>query len=121
MNLRKSKGSRVIEKVVEKPWGFERWFAEVPDGYLGKKLIISGGQTTSYHHHEKKEETLLVVKGVCHLETDSGVFTYVAGESFHIFPLENHRMFSREGEVVLIEVSTYFPDDTVRVKDFYNR
>ena len=108
--------------IVKKPWGHERWFAWVPGKYLGKKLIINSGQTISYHVHKKKEETLYVEKGICGVEINTEVKTYYPGDFFHILPGQEHRMFSQLGEkIVLTEVSTCFPDDSIRIKDFYDR
>ena len=43
------------------------------------------------------------------------------GECFHITPGTIHRFCAEKGDVVLAEVSTYFPDDVVRIEDDYKR
>ena len=43
------------------------------------------------------------------------------GEYYHIPPNTIHRFSAENGDVVLSEVSTYFPDDVVRIEDDYNR
>ena len=43
------------------------------------------------------------------------------GQCYHIPPKTVHRFASESGDVALSEVSTYFPNDVVRLEDDYNR
>ena len=109
---------------VEKPWGHEIIWAHTGD-YVGKLLHINAGQALSYQYHDKKEETIYVVSGTLHLhvsddDSPPSVIELVAGEVFHIRPGLRHRFEARQ-EVDLMEVSTPFLDDVVRLDDRYGR
>jgi quercetin dioxygenase-like cupin family protein len=109
---------------VEKPWGHEIIWAHTGD-YVGKLLHINAGQALSYQYHDKKEETIYVVSGTLHLhvsddDSPPSVIELVAGEVFHISPGLRHRFEARQ-EVDLMEVSTPFLDDVVRLDDRYGR
>lgn len=114
------------EKLVEKPWGRERWFTLVPGKYLGKILEINKDQQVSMHLHIKKEETLRLISGVIEVyeltsdNQDSLLRTLVPGESIHIMPGSSHS-FKALCDSVLFEVSTPHPEDSVRLKDYYGR
>lgn len=111
-------------RVVPKPWGEERIFAEGAR-YAGKILVIRAGQTLSYQYHERKEETLLVLEGELCLETESAgervVLRLSPGESFHVTPGTRHRMFAEGADCSVVEVSTPELDDVVRLEDRYGR
>jgi len=49
-------------KRVEKPWGYELWWA-LTDRYVGKILHINKGHSLSYQYHEVKDESLLLYSG----------------------------------------------------------
>jgi D-lyxose ketol-isomerase len=122
---------------VEKPWGYELIWARSSsdDGYVGKILFINAGHRLSLQYHEKKEETILVKSGVLYLETfgeakdllrkDSKdlrrLIKLNPGETFHIKPLVTHRFIANESNVELIEVSTNYLEDVIRIEDDYNR
>lgn len=111
-------------KIVKKPWGREIWFAQTKD-YMGKVLIIEPGQQVSLHRHNKKEETMLVFSGEVKVEGDKiGAIARKFGQGLiiHVFPDFNHSMKCvSEVPAVLFEVSTSFPDDSIRIKDYYGR
>ena len=111
---------------IEKPWGYEEIWAET-DKYVGKILTILPGHRLSLQYHEKKEETIYVMRGVLVLyiknqytgntiKIDLG-----PGQCYHIPPKTIHRFSAEKGDVALSEVSTYYPDDVVRLEDDYNR
>jgi len=114
-------------KIIEKPWGREIWWAHVNTKYLGKILEIKNGHQLSLQYHQIKEETIYVLKGsltLFHAEQRSGQIkkeVLVEGETFHVRPLAIHRFAAETGDVTLIEVSTDFPEDVVRLEDDYNR
>jgi len=106
-------------KIVEKPWGREIWLAEEPE-YLGKILEIKKGERSSLQYHEKKKETLYVLKGRVRIVGDKDEILLGEGDSITLNPGDVHRLVPEE-DVTIIEVSTYHPDDVVRVEDDYGR
>jgi len=106
---------------IEKPWGFEVIWAET-DFYVGKLLHIKAGHKLSKQFHKVKEETVYVVKGILYnYEGDGSITTVSPGESLHIRPGQIHRFGANESNVELIEVSTPYLDDVVRLEDDYGR
>lgn len=113
-------------KEVKKPWGKEIWYAQVPKKYLGKVLHINRGARTSLHHHEKKEETLYVWSGplVYRWVNKAGKEQqkyYAFNEVVHVKPGTKHSLGAGSQRVILFEVSTCHPDDSIRDKDYYGR
>lgn len=122
--------------IIKKPWGREEIWGNLPGKYLGKTLHINMNNRLSLQFHKKKEETIYVVRGVLTLitqvyqETDDRMPSKMLvekkqklspGEYYHIKPGLIHRFCAENGDVVLAEVSTYFPDDVVRIEDDYKR
>ncbi len=109
---------------VEKPWGFEIWFA-VTDRYAGKILHINQGEELSLQYHDRKDESIMVLAGELELELGSGVsqmHTHLLGPGGcqRITPHLIHRMRART-TVEICEVSTPELDDVVRIADRYGR
>ena len=120
-----------MSKIIEKPWGHEEIWAW-SDKYVGKLLHINKGHRLSLQYHQKKEETIRVWSGVLtlrHRPPEDPMLgplpveelTLNPGDSFHIKPGHLHRFEARDGDVLLIEVSTPEIDDVVRIEDDYNR
>jgi quercetin dioxygenase-like cupin family protein len=111
-------------RIVPKPWGEERIFAE-NDRYAGKLLLIRRGETLSYQYHNRKDETIHVLEGVLGLQLErdgeAADLRVPAGETFHVAPGTRHRMYATEGDCLLVEVSTPDLDDVVRLADRYGR
>lgn len=111
-------------RVVKKPWGEERIFAQT-SRYAGKILLIRAGESLSYQYHARKEETLHVLSGLLGLEVESDGarerLQLPAGETFHIAPGTKHRLYADEADCLLVEVSTPELDDVVRLEDRYGR
>jgi mannose-6-phosphate isomerase len=112
-------------EIVPKPWGHEMIFANVPGSFTGKELHVRAGQSLSMQYHERKEEVLAVRSGRIQLEIGASVdaldrVEVAPGESVHIRPGIVHRTTAIEDSVVL-EASTYHPDDVVRLDDMYGR
>jgi mannose-6-phosphate isomerase-like protein (cupin superfamily) len=109
---------------VDKPWGYELHYA-VTDQYCGKVLVVRAGEELSLQYHEVKDETIYVQTGRIEAaigpDTDR-LETVVAGpgHTFRIPPGTVHRMRALE-DTVLLEVSTPFLDDIVRLDDRYGR
>jgi len=108
-------------KEVRKPWGKEIWFANGPY-YLGKLLIIEPEQKSSYHYHKNKDETFYVQEGILQLVTDNNKISIVGkGYSVHMPAGTKHSLQALTRRVILLEVSTYHPNDSIRVRDYYGR
>lgn len=112
-------------KIVQKPWGYEEIWANAT-GYLGKILVIEPNKRLSRQYHEHKEETVRVLKGELLLEIGSGEEIQRKilnpGDIFHVTPGTIHRFCcSGDERVELLEVSTNYPDDVVRLEDDYSR
>ncbi len=119
-----STSGRGHPRVVRKPWGEERVFAEGAR-YAGKVILIRSGETLSYQYHQRKEETVFVLDGVLGFETEvDGVRRLLElrpGELFHITPGTRHRMYAPGADCTIVEVSTPELDDVVRLEDRYGR
>lgn len=117
----------IIEQLkIEKPWGYEViWADNKRAGYLSKILFIEVGKKTSKQFHKLKEETIYVLSGILTLiilKNDTECFYYLKkGESFNIEPNLVHRFYAEFVDVELLETSTYYPEDVVRIEDEYGR
>ena len=111
-------------RLVKKPWGEERIFAET-GRYAGKLILIRAGESLSYQYHARKDETVHVLDGLLGLEVEcEGVrsrLTLSAGETFRIEPGTKHRLYADKADCLLVEVSTPELDDVVRLEDRYGR
>jgi mannose-6-phosphate isomerase-like protein (cupin superfamily) len=112
-------------KIIEKPWGQEEIWADC-DSYLGKIITVNPGCRLSRQYHAHKEETIRVLSGVLLLEVGadetlkSTVLT--EGGCFHVTPGTIHRFCCAGDEsLILLEVSTRYPDDVIRLEDDYRR
>jgi mannose-6-phosphate isomerase-like protein (cupin superfamily) len=115
-------------KKVVKPWGVEEWWAEVPDKYLAKILRVNPGESLSLQYHEEKVETMMVVSGIGTIligltQDDLKVMPMVPGSQFTIPAGVLHQVMNtgEDEDLVILEASTYHPDDVVRVADRYDR
>jgi quercetin dioxygenase-like cupin family protein len=111
-------------KRVDKPWGWELWWAQT-DRYVGKQIHINKGEALSLQYHEKKDETIFVFKGRILFETGdlNGVLQkreMGPGDAVHVTPSTVHRMTAIE-ETDIFEVSTPEVHDVVRLEDRYGR
>ncbi|MEO6457871.1 MAG: cupin domain-containing protein [Chloroflexia bacterium] len=106
-------------KIVEKPWGREIWYART-DHYAGKVLEVKAGHRLSLQKHEIKEETLFLLSGKVTLTYGKDTYDWEPGRFVHIPPDTVHRFEAIE-DSVLLEVSTPFLDDVIRIEDDYNR
>jgi len=111
-------------KIVEKPWGREVWFAQT-EYYVGKLIYINKGHRLSRQYHKVKHETIYIDRGELLLEIGEGdkVETLILkeGDVRVIAPGVVHRMYAKDSDVRLIEVSTPQVDDVVRLEDDYGR
>jgi mannose-6-phosphate isomerase-like protein (cupin superfamily) len=114
-----------IPRRVEKPWGYEIWWART-DRYVGKILHVNKGESLSLQYHNVKEETIRIQSGRLLFETGPAGSTELRkvelgpGDVFHITPRTLHRMTGLE-DTDIFEVSTPELDDVVRLEDRYGR
>jgi mannose-6-phosphate isomerase len=113
-------------KRVEKPWGYELWWART-DRYVGKILHVNRGESLSLQYHNVKDETIMLQSGRLLFETrptgEEGELRKLEmkpGDVFHIAPGTLHRMTAVE-DCDIVEVSTPELDDVVRLEDRYGR
>jgi len=113
-------------KRVDKPWGYEIWWART-ERYVGKILHVNKGESLSLQYHNVKDETIMIQSGLLLFQTRSageeGELRQVEmrpGDVFHITPGTLHRMTALE-DCDILEVSTPELDDVVRLEDRYGR
>ena len=111
---------------VDKPWGHELIWA-LTDRYCGKLLVVHAGHALSLQYHERKEESWYVQSGRATLElgeVDAGeplqALEIGPGDAFHYRPRTIHRITALE-DTAILEVSTPYLDDVVRLDDRYGR
>ena len=114
----------VSPRKVEKPWGWELVWAEA-DTYVGKLLFVRAGESLSLQYHELKDESWLVQEGRAQLELgevggDLEAIEISPGSAFRFRPGTVHRVTALE-DTLVIEVSTPFLEDIVRLEDRYGR
>ena len=103
---------------VEKPWGYELWWART-DRYVGKLIHINKGHALSLQYHNKKDETIFVWQGKMLFEIGkrrrAASARDGAGRAVHVTPPTVHRMTAIE-DTDIFEVSTPEVEDVVRLK-----
>jgi mannose-6-phosphate isomerase len=110
---------------VEKPWGHELIWA-LTDEYCGKLLHVKAGQSLSLQFHREKDESWFVQAGRARIELGDAGQAVLAeevvgpGAAFHYPPGTVHRVTALE-DTTILEVSTPYPDDVVRLADAYGR
>jgi quercetin dioxygenase-like cupin family protein len=108
---------------VEKPWGFELWWART-DRYVGKLIHVNKGHALSLQYHNQKDETIFVHAGRILFEVQDGESLTSRelgpGDAVHIAPPTVHRMTAIE-DTDIFEVSTPEVEDVVRLEDRYGR
>ena len=111
---------------VEKPWGYELWWART-ERYVGKILHLRRGESLSLQYHHVKDETIMLQSGRLLFETgakgEQGELRRIEmtpGDVFHITPGTLHRMTGIE-DCDILEVSTPELEDVVRLEDRYGR
>lgn len=111
-------------KHVEKPWGYELWWAQT-ERYVGKILHVTAGQRLSLQYHNVKDETLYIQSGEIDMVVGPSVEQLETrrmrpGDQIHITPHTVHRMIAIS-DTDILEVSTPEVEDVVRVEDVYGR
>ena len=120
---REKEGRDTGMKRVEKPWGYELWWAQT-DRYVGKLIHVNKGHALSLQYHNRKDETIFVHAGRILFELQEGdTLTkreMLPGDSVHVTPPTVHRMTAIEDSDIF-EVSTPELHDVVRLEDRYGR
>jgi mannose-6-phosphate isomerase-like protein (cupin superfamily) len=110
---------------VDKPWGYELIWA-LTDDYCGKLLHVKAGHSLSLQFHREKDESWFVQEGRARIELGEAGQAVLAeevvgpGVAFHYPPGTVHRVTALE-DLTILEVSTPFLDDVVRLADAYGR
>lgn len=109
---------------VEKPWGYEIWYAWT-DQYVGKIIHVNKGGRLSLQYHDHKDETSYLLKGKLLLTKGSSpdaltVTEIGEGYAWRNRPGEIHTIEGVEDADVL-EVSTPHLEDVIRLQDSYGR
>lgn len=111
-------------KKVEKPWGYELWWAHT-DKYVGKIIHVNKGQSLSYQYHEVKDETIYLHNGEMLMEIqevggEREQRVMQPGSAIRITPYTKHRMTAIT-DCDILEASTPEVEDVVRLEDKYGR
>lgn len=104
---------------VEKPWGYEIWWA-VTEKYVGKMIHVNAGHSLSLQYHRVKHESMYLIQGEAEMVVGEQTRRIQAGDAIIIPPPTLHRLTAIT-DVDVVEVSTPELDDVVRVKDRYGR
>jgi mannose-6-phosphate isomerase-like protein (cupin superfamily) len=109
---------------VEKPWGYELWWAETPH-YAGKVLHVDAGHSLSLQMHREKDESSYLLSGRLRLTRGPSAEELTSEEvgpgfSWRVEPGTVHTIEALEDSDV-VEVSTPHLDDVVRLQDRYGR
>ncbi len=124
MSATESQPELVLPRRVEKPWGYEIWWAAT-DQYVGKILHVNKGHRLSLQYHEKKDESCYVLAGrLVLVQGESGESLteriVTEGDVWRNEPRVVHTIEAIEDSDVL-EASTPYLDDVVRLRDDYGR
>lgn len=132
-----------IVKIVNKPWGWERWIADGTPNfpYALKEIFMKAPYKSSVQFHKDKQETNYIQKGngILHYSHEpiniykfiEGGYTQkeinrfiknlrqerlVPGKVFHIYPGFIHRVEALK-DLLMIESSSVELDDVFRLQD----
>ncbi len=117
-------GGIIAPRKVEKPWGYELWWG-LNDDFAGKTLFLKQGHRFSLQYHVLKEEVIYLQKGrvslqMARLGDELETVELNEGQGIHVEPGRLHRLTALE-DSFLLEVSTAFLWDVVRVSDDFGR
>ncbi len=107
-------------KKVNKPWGWELWYAHCPH-YVGKIIYVRKGQRLSKQYHRFKHETVYSEKSRWVLEIAGQRRVMKPGDTATIRPGVIHRFEAPFESAWILEVSTPQVHDIVRLEDDYGR
>jgi len=99
-----------LPRRIEKPWGYEIWYAWT-DRYAGKLLHVRPGGRLSLQYHERKDESSYVLRGRLWLTRGRSLDQLTVVEVGEGFAWRNP-----PGEIHTLVV----PDDCVEMVTFFN-
>ena len=107
----------------KRDWGTETLLAVVPEKFSLKKLFLKAGYKGGLQYHHKKNECGYLISGTLIVRFDDGNGQIVErmvepGESFHFPPGAVHQE-EAVTDCVIIEASTPYFNDRVRVEELY--
>jgi mannose-6-phosphate isomerase-like protein (cupin superfamily) len=105
------------------PWGIMKELSAPSLDFTVKHIQVFSGHRTSLQVHEKKHEVIIILSGsydTGFVETGAltGELQRCNSNIISISPGMLHRV---TGSLEYLEISTYSPDDTVRIQDDYGR
>lgn len=104
---------------IDKPWGYEKVLV-LTKKRLEKEIFIMSQYRTSLHYHKVRDETLHVLRGAGWVEFEGGKRKqFREGMKIHIKPKLVHSSIAFDNTLIR-EISTPYPNDVIRVKDFYS-
>lgn len=103
----------------DKPWGYEKVIIYT-EKYLTKELYLMKSEGTSHHKHSQKDETMHVVAGEVRIIFENEEVNLKVNDKVRIKPETPHTILAVEN-TILYEYSTPHIDDTIRIKDQYER
>ncbi len=111
------------ESVGERDWGEEKLVALIPRVISLKILTIKKGKKGGLQYHHKKNECGYIFSGELLIRFDKGDGVLSerilhTGDSFH-FPPKSVHQEEALSDCVIVEASTPFFNDRVRVEDIY--
>ena len=117
----------LMPNVIHKPWGHERIISKT-DKYVVKEIYVKPNARLSLQYHNKKTETMFLVSGKGYLDcvSKSDRETYSSQRMHRLKPYEIppgviHRLYTKDEDCLVIEVSSTELDDVVRLEDDYGR
>jgi mannose-6-phosphate isomerase len=124
MSATHSATDETLPRRIEKPWGYEIWWAAT-DQYVGKILHVNKGHRLSLQYHEMKDESCYVLSGRLILvqgESEESLSERIVGvgDVWRNRPGMIHTIEALE-DADVIEASTPYLEDVVRLRDNYGR
>lgn len=123
-NLVTTENSPIMKIITHKPWGNESIIKKT-DKYVVKELYVKQNSSLSLQYHKRKIETLFLVDGKGFLET-SIEDDWSCQQMHYMFPYYVqpgliHRLYTKNSDCLVVEISSTQLDDVVRLKDRYGR
>ena len=112
-------------KVVEKPWGYEKYLS-LNEFYCLKLIKINKGHVTSLQYHKFKRETTFIHEGKALVtlkrkgQEEYSTYEVGPGATLDLPVGDIHRIEALE-DVIMFEASTPEVWDVVRLEDSYAR
>lgn len=114
----------LLPGVTQKPWGHERILAKT-DKYVVKEIFVKPNSRLSLQYHNKKVETMFLVAGEGFIQMRRGRADWT-DKMLPMHPVfinvgTTHRLFTKDENCLVVEVSSTELNDVVRIEDDYGR